>query len=323
MVPRAPEMALRADLPVAAGFAMDVGDVLLAWAGLVVVELLLVSSIHGDLFAGHWEVVQARTLVAPLSLAMLVPAACLAAFGARLLTRAARDRVSRGIVAFGVAGLFGLLGYGVSFGRHMHAVTVRAPFVAALAVVGAAIGYVAPTLARKLPPKVVGLFGAAVAAISWLADLYVLPRLYPAFHVALFVVLLAGVAAVVVAFRAETFSREHRAASWVVVAASLACLAWAPIAAHRLEHADNLRLVLIERAPVLGRAVRVAALLAPPPSLGEAPAEGRSMRFERITSRLMATRVLRRRISMLSPTKGRFSSKRIAPPLTRPTRSRR
>jgi hypothetical protein len=273
MVPRAREVTLRADLPVAAGFAMDVGDVLLAWAGLVVVELLLVISIHADLFAGHWEVVQARTLVAPLSLAMLAPLACVAVGGARLLTRAARDRVSRGMVALGVASLFGLLGYGVSLGRHMHAMTVRAPFVAALAGVGAAIGYVAPTLARKLQPRVIGLFGAVVAALSWLGDLYILPRLYPAFHAALFVLLLSSVAALAVAFRAQTLSREHRAASWVAVAATLACLAWAPTAAHRLEHADNLRLVLVERAPVLGRAVRVAARLAPPPPL-DAPAEG-------------------------------------------------
>jgi arylsulfatase A-like enzyme len=257
----------------ASAFAVDVGDVLLAWAALIVVELLLVSSIHADLLAGHWEVVQARTLVAPLALAMLAPAATVAVAAGRTWARAARDAAPRWAMALGVAALAALVGYGVSSGRHMHAVTIRVPFVAALAASGAGVGYFAPPLVLKLSPRLVALLGAIVAAVSWLADLYILPRLYPAFHAALFVLLLASVAAVTLAFRAKGLTHEHRAVSRLVLAASLACLAWAPGAARRLVHADNLRLVLVERAPVLGLAVKFAALLAPPP-LDDAKTDG-------------------------------------------------
>jgi hypothetical protein len=273
MVPRPRATAPLAGSTFASGFAIDVGYVLLAWTAWIVMELLLVSVIHADLLAGHWEIVQARTLVVPLALAMLAPAAWVAVAAGRLGARAPRDSASLWATALGMATLFGLVGYGVSFGRHVQAAAVRVPFVAALAALGAALGYVLPLLVPKLSPRLVALLSCAVAALSWLGDLYVLPRLYPAFHAALFAVLLASSAAVTVALRTEP-SRERLVVAIAAIAASIACLAWAPGAARRLVHADNLRLVLLERAPVLGRAVKFGALLAPPPPLEDVPAEG-------------------------------------------------
>ncbi len=273
MVPRVRATALLSMRSSASAFAVAVGDVLLAWAALVVVELLVVSSIHEGLLAGHWEVVQARTLVAPVALAMLVPAAPVAVVAGRAWTRAARGSAHRWVIAVGMAALFGVVGYGVSFGRHMHAFSVRAPFVAALAGLGGAVGFFAPPLALRLSPRLLALLGALVAPAAWIADLYVLPRLYPAFHAALFVLVLAGVATLTLAFHVEALTREHRIVSRAALAASFACVAWAPSAARRLVHADNLRLVLVERAPVLGLAVKFAALLAPPP-IDDAPTGG-------------------------------------------------
>jgi arylsulfatase A-like enzyme len=267
MVPR-----VRATVaPAASSFAwrllVDVGDVLLAWAALIVAELLLVSAIHADLLAGHWEIVEARKLVAPLALAMLVPVAGVAVGAGRLWGRATRNSASRWAMVLAATILFGLVAYGVSFGRHMQAIAVRASFVAGVASLGATLGYLAPPLARKLSPRLVALLASVVAALSWTCDLYVLPRLYPAFHAALFVLLLASVAALTLAFRAEIPSRERRVVSAIALVASLACVAWAPGAARRLERADNLRLVLLERAPLLGRAVKFGAFLAPPAPL--------------------------------------------------------
>jgi hypothetical protein len=53
-------------------------------------------------------------------------------------------------------------------------------------------------------------------------------------------------------------------AALTALAVSAACVAYLPLAARRLQRADNVRLVLMERAPLLGRAVRVAVMMAPP-----------------------------------------------------------
>jgi len=274
MVPRAPATPLLATGSFASAFAIDVADVLFAWAALIGAELLLVSSVHADLLAGHWEVVHARNLVAPVALAMLAPVAAVAVLVGRLVASALRDANARRMTATVAAGCLGWLGYGVSFGRHVHSLAIRAPFIAGLMLAGAAMGYFAPRVVAKLSPRLLALLGAVVASLSWIGDVHVLPRLYPAFHTALFGLVLAGVATIPLALRAETVSRGHRTASWVALTALFACVVWTPTAARRLALADNLRLVLMERAPVLGRAVRFATLLASPPPLGNVPVGG-------------------------------------------------
>jgi hypothetical protein len=209
-------------------FAIDVADVLFAWAALIGAELLLVSSVHADLLAGHWEVVHARNLVAPVALAMLAPLAVVAVLVGRLVASALRDANARRMTATVAAGCLGGLGYGVSFGRHVHSLVIRAPFIAGLMLAGAAIGYFAPRVLAKLSPRLLALLGAVVASLSWIGDVHVLPHLYPAFHAALFGLVLAGVATIPLALRTETVSRGHRTASWVALAALFACVVWTP-----------------------------------------------------------------------------------------------
>jgi arylsulfatase A-like enzyme len=268
--------------------AVRAGAVLAAWVGIVVVEVMLVGTVYRPLFAGNWEIVQARRLVAPIVIALLLPASLVASLAGELVRRAARGRAAefdhaagkargraaefdhaagkargRAVVALASGALLAALAYGVSFGRHMHAPGVRVPFVAGLGVAGVALGYVLPRLVARLSPWALVTSGVLVAVSAWVADLRVLPHLYPAFHAALFALLLAGSAWTIAALR-------PRSPGFLLVPAlGIACLAWAPFAARRLRLADNLRFVLAEKTVVLARGVELAALVAPPPPLDE------------------------------------------------------
>jgi arylsulfatase A-like enzyme len=83
-------------------------------------------------------------------------------------------------------------------------------------------------------------------------------RLYPAFHAGLL-----GVSLVASGFAAIQWRLVPRAVARALVALAAACALYAPLAARRLRSYDNLRRVLVEAAPWMGRAVRVAAVLAP------------------------------------------------------------
>src|SRR5690606_3228758 len=66
--------------------------------------------------------------------------------------------------------------------------------------------------------------------------------------------------------------RTSRAANPIALGALAvagASVVWTPFAARKVAEEDNLRRVLLERAPVLGRSVVLAARIAPPPPLEE------------------------------------------------------
>jgi arylsulfatase A-like enzyme len=272
----------RLGMPGKYGWAADAGAVMSAWAALVGVEALRVATVDRSLLAGSWEVAQARRLVAPIAVAMLAPLAVLAGFTGRLVVRAARDGSARAMVATSLASAFAALGYGVSFGPHMRPLSVRIPFVALLGLIGGAAGYAAPRLVARLPRGALASAGAVSAVAAWWADARVLPRLYPAFHLGLLVLLLAGAAVAATALvrplpRAAgpppARSFEGSVGHVGVLVAAFACIAWVPGAARRLRLADNLRLVLEERTVLLRRAVELAALVAPPPPLDDATSQ--------------------------------------------------
>src|SRR5580700_1518206 len=168
-------------------WAADAGAVIAVWGALIGIETALVGTVDRSLLAGSWEVVQARRLVAPIALAMLVPAAFLARLAGSAVVRASRDKWARRGVAVTAGLALGALAYGVSFGPHMQPPSVRIPFVALLAALGAAGGYVAPWALPRLSPRALAAAGAVVGVSAWWADVRVLPRLYPAFHLGLFV----------------------------------------------------------------------------------------------------------------------------------------
>jgi arylsulfatase A-like enzyme len=255
----------------------DVGGVLVAWAFVVVAEFVVIGITCRGLFAGNWELLLARKTVGSVALAMLVPAAFVVVAVGRLAARSADDpRARRALALLGVM-VAGLVGVGVTEGRHFESFAVRGPFVALLDAAAFALVYLAaPRLARLLggplgkPASLVLAF--ASAALFWLADAHLLPRLYPAFHSFLLGGLLASAALSVIAWRTPATGpvpRSELALGVIGLGLGVAALAWSPIGSRRLARSDNLRFVLAEHAPILGRAVQVAAWIAPPAPLDD------------------------------------------------------
>jgi arylsulfatase A-like enzyme len=260
-------------LPRARSLASEVGGVLLAWFVLLALEHLAVGLVERDEFSASWEMGLARRFATPIALGALLPCAVVAVGLGRLAARARREGRARADVAALLGLLAGGLAYGVSFGRHMAHWSVRAPFIAVFAVGAATLGWA--TVPRVVDfvhghPRKAALLGAAASVVFWTADALVLPRLYPAFHVALFVLLLAAGAVAAGACLSRARSRVAEPLGAVLVFAAVCSLVGSPFAARRLRAADNLRLILTEHAPILGRAIRVATMLAPPlPDDGE------------------------------------------------------
>jgi arylsulfatase A-like enzyme len=156
----------------------------------------------------------------------------------------------------------------VSTGRHFASWIARAPFVAAVAGVAvAAAWWGAPKVARvaRAPGMLASVAGAACVA-TWCADAFLLPHLYPAMHLALFATTLVAAAVVALAWKpSEGAPRPARAIAAAMLVALVLAFAWTPTASARLGPMSNTRVVLVEHAPLLGRAVLVAAALHPPP----------------------------------------------------------
>jgi arylsulfatase A-like enzyme len=265
VLPRAATGGLVRDL------ARDLGAVLVAWAFVVVAEFVVIGFTCAGLFAGNWELILGRRLVGPIALAMLVPAAVVVVALGRLAGLAGESARARLALSALAAMAAAAVGAGVSHGRHFASLAVRAPFVALLAGVAfVGVGTLTPPIVRLVAGprgRVASAVGVAGAVAFWLVDARVLPRLYPAFHSAAFALLLGCSALTVLAWRVRPFapaSRGELALAFVGLAAAAAAVAWAPAAARGLSRSDNLRFVLEEHAPVLGRAVHVAAWLSPP-----------------------------------------------------------
>ncbi len=256
----------------------DAGGVLLAWLALLALENLVVGIGWRALLSGSWEMGMARKFASPIALGALAPLAFVAVGLGRLAHEEAGRRAHRAALTALAAVAGGLVGLGVTHGRHFADVWVRVPFVGAVSVAAAAAAWGgAPLVVRWLArSRSNAWLGALAAAAFWSMDALVLPRLYPAFHDALLALTLGSAALVSRAWRGE---RRPALAGTVLLVFALACIAVSPPAARRLRSADNLRLVLVEHAPLLGRAVRLAALLAPPepdeasPTLTSAPGE--------------------------------------------------
>lgn len=243
-------------------FDRNVGLVLFSWIALLALEHLFVGVRHRAELAAGWESVAVWQFAVPIALAAAIPIAIAACAMAILV--AARKAVAVAVVSF-VGGAFAAVG--VSSGRHLTSLAVRVPFVAAVGLIFALVAFLgvrfAPLRARQL-----AALGALSAAALWCADVWILPRLYPAFHAALFVGCLLSWACVVLPFRKLPAARYVAVAGLVLAAGSLA---WAPRAARAFAPLDNVRRILLEHAPLLGRAVKLGARIAPPPPLEDDP----------------------------------------------------
>lgn len=242
-------------------FLVDVGSVLAAWILLIALENLVVGIGWRDQFVGSWEMGHARNYLSPIALACATPAAVLVVTLARLVAARRSGAIAALAGATGAA-----VAIGVSSGRHLESLALRVPFVAVTSV---ALAVVAMIVAKRAPlarPRLLAAVGASVAVAAWAADALVLPRLYPAFHAALLALTLAGWATIsLLVPRGRTFRVLSAAALGVATTSTI----WAPRAATRVMFDDNLRRILVEHAPALGRAVLVASRIAPPPPMAD------------------------------------------------------
>jgi hypothetical protein len=256
----------------AAAFLADAATVETGWAVGLLAEVVVVTVFWPEQFSGVWEIALVRRLVVPIAVVSLAPLAFVAAALWELAGSAARGgRAARVSLACVGACAGAALGFGVSGGRHFASAWARAPFVLAVLVAGAGVGALAaPRVARlaRRPPWLAAL-GVTLAVGFWLADESILPRLYPAFHLAAMFVSLAGVALAAFAVREGSGGVPRVIAGvlpWCAVAVVGACATSWPRATRELERLANVRLSLVERAPFLGAAVVVAMRLhAPPP----------------------------------------------------------
>ena len=278
---------LVASIPLGWRFA----DAYLAIALLVQIELFAVAALWFGHFAGAFEITIAWRALSSVALAAAAPCAIVAGVVVELVRVGERRSARIGLAA--IAGLFaGAVGYGVAAGRHFEGGR-RVPFALALGFVAALAAFaLAPRLARALTLRpgargaaaLVAVVVAAAIALE-LANSRVLPRLYPAFHLGLnaLTLLVAAVGALGwiaidpgldLALRRRTQRRALGAARLIRAALALGLFALgaatSPGAARRLARLDNVRLIYLERAPLLGRVVELAAEIAPPEPLDAA-----------------------------------------------------
>jgi arylsulfatase A-like enzyme/HEAT repeat protein len=260
-----------------------IADAYLALVALAYVEVYAVGFSSFRQFVGTFELGQASQSLVPIALVAAAPAALVAGSVVELLRRA-EGRVARPAAAVLAASFAGVVSWGIAAGRHFEGGR-RLPFAIALGLGAGLAAYAAgPALARRLaPPRGArrgGLFLAAVIAavvVVDLVNLHVLPRLYPAFHLALSAVALLVAACGGLGLGALDAARSRSLVNGTLIRAAAAAAlfalgaARAPAAAKRLSRLDNVRLIYLERGPVLSHVVELGAVLEAPPPIDDAP----------------------------------------------------
>jgi hypothetical protein len=251
-----------------------------ALASLVLLlgELVLVLSLRSAEVSSVWEVQNGVALLLPAFVAFAIAGGVGGGLALELLSVAGRSRPHRVTLGLFVATAAALAAFGVGGGRHLAAPGARLGFALGAAGVACAAALLsAPALSARLrrQPRAFALGAALLVLLLELANRYLLVRLYPAFHLALAgaaLVLAPAILVPLVAGRQRRRWREPR--TGVAAALGLALLAalgllLARSAAQRLARFDNLRLILLESAPLSGELVTLSALVAPPEPLSE------------------------------------------------------
>ncbi len=105
------------------------------------------------------------------------------------------------------------------------------------------------------------LTGALIVGLE-VANRFVLVRLYPAFHQGLGAAALLLAPLLAAPWLATEEEQERRPAFFAPLVLAVALAALVPFGARKLAYFDNFRLVLLDRAPLLGRAVELSARIA-------------------------------------------------------------
>ncbi|MDP9002734.1 MAG: sulfatase-like hydrolase/transferase [Myxococcota bacterium] len=247
---------------------VDAAAVIAAWIGLLLTENIAMWFLWREHFSGAWEIALARHTVVPIAIVVVSPLSIVIVIAWNAATRAANgERAPAFALAVSGAIAMGAVAMGVSGGRHFASWTVRMSFVVASAIAGALGGAHLPARVTALErhPLRLAAVGLAIAISAWLADDYLLSRLYPGFHAAMLASTLVGSALIGISFRAgHTPTRWARWMAGLVAIAVGSCAAWTMHATRLLDRATNLRVALVEHAPLLGRAVMLIVALRPP-----------------------------------------------------------
>jgi len=247
---------------------------------LLLLELCVVLLGRGSELSSSWEVQHGAVLLLPGCLAVAVVSGTSGGLLLQLLTRAERSRPHRIMLGLLVATGAALSAFGVGGGRHLAAPGLRLGFALLAAGVSCAVVVLvaAPVSARlRRAPVAFAAGSTGLVLLLELVNRFTLVRLYPAFHTALAGAALLLAPAVLVPLLAPgRHGKRARpdARLGVVVALGLALLAalgvvlWRP-AAQSLARFDNLRLILLESAPIAAELVTESARLAPPEPLTE------------------------------------------------------
>lgn len=274
--------------PLLAGVPLGwrMADAYLAIALLVFLELIVVGIAAFREFAAPYELGRAIWSLMPIALALAAPAAIAGGTLVELVRHGDR-RGPRAAVALLSAGAAAAVAFGVSTGRLL-AGGRRVPFVLIVAVTaGLGAFALAPVVARAVARRpgigwrlwIAGFVIPLVIALE-IANVKVLPRLYPAFHLGLTAITLLSAPFVCLALPwclplAEVSgpARQGRLlrALCALVLFALGAAA-SPSASRKLARSDNIRLIYIDHAPILARVVEIGALLSPPEPLGEGEA---------------------------------------------------
>lgn len=236
--------------------------VFVAGLGLAVVDLgLVLGRAYGEFLApGERFAYVASAIACGLSLAAL-------GLGAgrgleRLLGRRGLDATARrkaeALVAFVFASPIAfVLGWSLTAGRRVKDLPLRPVGVAVFAL---AVGALLSVLVRRRPERASSAYalvlGLGVPGAA-LADTFVLPRLYPAFHVGLAIVAIASALLAVQGLeppsRVATIPRRLRLGLSFVLGLALVA---ATFGVYRLAHAPNAGFVVEQRSPVVGKLVK-------------------------------------------------------------------
>jgi hypothetical protein len=231
-----------------------------AW-GCALLEILFVLAVHRREVASVWEGQNGTLLLLPT---LVVAASAFGVLGGvfyLLLEQGTRE------MRLAAAGLFGVLitlvGYGIGGGRLLSALPVRLGFALSLGALAGAGLFVASARLRALlaKPRWLLLASAALLLALELVNRFALVRLYPAFHAGL-----GGLTLALAGFTAAALPAEggERGRVFGAAGALVALSLLVPWSATLLSRFDNYRFILLESAPLAGRAVELAARVSPP-----------------------------------------------------------
>ncbi|HEX2873578.1 MAG TPA: sulfatase-like hydrolase/transferase, partial [Polyangiaceae bacterium] len=246
---------------------------------VLLLELLLVLVARRAEISSIWEVQNGAALLLPAYVALSVVGGATGGLLLQLLLRAERSRPHRIMLGLLVATAAALGAFGVGGGRHLAAPGLRLGFALGVAGIACAASLLTAgrlsSLLRRAPRTFAGAAALSILGLEAVNQL-VLVRLYPAFHIGLAALCLVLAPAVLVPLVAQRSGAGLRrdARSSVLVGLSLGLLAalaalLARPAAQRLARFDNLRLILLESAPLAAQVVTFSAMLAPPEPLDE------------------------------------------------------